>query len=654
MLHFRSIAARLILAIAFIAAGTCAILGGMAVVAEKRLTRLALEREMMLQYQGVVAAFEYEGRTASAVAVSLANIPSIADASEREDRAALSALLGKADAAALERGVGTWSLTKPPGVTVFRAHNQQSFGDTVTERRRTVAKLYRDKETVTGIETGQGSLGIYSVTPILKDGKLIGAFDVGIPLTTQFADRIKQRFDVDIAIHQLDGDKPVTLGASFDQKTLVSPAEIKAALSGNNVMRAGSLGGRPVEIYLGQLKDFAGQPTAVVELVKDISSFTESEAKSRWSLIGATALVLIVAVAVALMVGRGMSSPIVRLRDSMAHLSAGNIATDIPCRDRRDELGAMAQAVGVFKDSMVEAERLRRQNEADRLAAEQERKRLMLQMADNFEASVRSVVQAVSDGAQEVTATAQTMSAIADRTRQQSTAVAAASEQTSANVQTVATAAEELSASISEIGRQTAETTRVASAVEEDGRQAEAIMASLTGAAQRIGEIVRLIQGIASQTNLLALNATIEAARAGEAGKGFAVVASEVKQLANQTAHATEEIQSQVGDIQQETNRAAEAIRGIASRIGDLSGITASVSSAVEEQGAATQEIARNVQQAAAGTREVSRTIGTVSDAAKETGEAAGKVLITAHEVAQQSQRLRSEADRFIAEIRAG
>jgi methyl-accepting chemotaxis protein len=654
MLQFRSIAARLVLAISLIAAGTCALLGSLALYAQQRLTGLALEREMRLQYQSVIAAFDFEGRAASAVAVSLAGLPPVIDAVAREDRAALAALLAQSDAAARDQGIGTWSFTKPPGVTVFRAHRPDSFGDDVTSRRRMIAKLYRDNVTVTGIEPGQAALAIYGVTPLIKDGKTIGAFDVGIAFTSQFVDRIKERFNVDMAIHQIGDGKVATLGASFERKSLASAEELTRALAGEVVMRPDRLDGHAVEIYLGQLRNFAGEPIAVVELVKDITGFRQSAAEVRLVLIAVILVALAAAVAVALLVGRGMSLPIRRLKDVMARLSAGETDAEVPGRERADELGAMAQALDVFKDGMIEADRLRRQNEADRLAAEAERTRLRLKMADDFEGSVSRVVQSVSQSAGEMTNTAQALTASAGTTQTQSAAVAAASEQTSTNVQTVASAAEQLSASIAEIGRQASATSRVAGEVAEDGQHAESTIGNLTEAAARIGEIIQLIQGIAAQTNLLALNATIEAARAGDAGKGFAVVAAEVKQLANQTARATEEIQSQVAGIQAETGRAASAVRDMVARVTELRGVAASVSGAVEEQGAATEEIARNVQQAAAGTQEVSRTIATVSEAAQTTGSASARVLQAARDVADQSNRLKSEAERFIAEIRAG
>jgi len=406
-------------------------------------------------------------------------------------------------------------------------------------------------------------------------------------------------------------------------------------------------------MYLGQLKNFAGEPVAVVELVKDISTFVDSETSTRWYLIGATSAVVLAAILIALFVARTMSKPIDRLRLAMGRLSAGDVEAEIPGRERKDELGAMADAVAVFKESMIEADRLRAGQETDRLAAERTRRQLMTGLADSFEATVRGVIGAVSTSAGEMRENARTLSATAEETQRQSLAVSSAAEQTSVNVQTVATAAEELSASIAEIARQTADASRIAGEVAEDGRRTDKIVSGLSESVQRIGDVIGLINSIAAQTNLLALNATIEAARAGDAGKGFAVVASEVKELAKQTAQATEDIQSQVNAIQQDTGKAVDAIRGIFSRVEVLTGITTSLSGAVEEQGAATQEIARSVNQAAEGTQDVSQTIGSVTDAANQTGAASTRVLAAAESVSSNSDLLQREADRFVAEIRA-
>ncbi|WP_337876685.1 globin-coupled sensor protein [Elioraea sp.] len=274
-------------------------------------------------------------------------------------------------------------------------------------------------------------------------------------------------------------------------------------------------------------------------------------------------------------------------------------------------------------------------------------------VADAFDAAIGKVVAAVASAGIELQASADTLGEIAGRTGTRAGAVAAASTQASANVQTVAAAAEELAASIAEISRRVAESTRIASEAVTEATRTNATVESLAASAQRIGEVVRLINDIAGQTNLLALNATIEAARAGEAGKGFAVVASEVKNLASQTAKATEEIGGQIAAVQGETGRVVEAIRAIGGTIEKISAIAASIAAAVEQQGAATQEIARNVQQAAAGTNAVSAAIGDVNAAVAETNGAAADLRASAAELARNGETLRCEVARFLASLRA-
>ncbi|MGO8919215.1 MAG: protoglobin domain-containing protein [Stellaceae bacterium] len=275
-------------------------------------------------------------------------------------------------------------------------------------------------------------------------------------------------------------------------------------------------------------------------------------------------------------------------------------------------------------------------------------------LAESFESSVKGVVEQVSSSAVSMKTTAVSMAATAEEASRQATTVAAASEQASTNVQTVASAAEELASSVSEISRQVAQSTKIAGKAVEEANRTNASVTALDAAAEKIGDVVKLINNIAGQTNLLALNATIEAARAGEAGKGFAVVASEVKSLANQTAKATDDIASQIKAIQDATSQAVEAIKGISGTIGQLSEIATTIASAVEEQDAATKEIARNIQQASAGTAEVSSNITGLTTAATETGKAAGDVLSASDGLSKQSGDLRVQVESFVTKIRAG
>ncbi|HSV28906.1 MAG TPA: methyl-accepting chemotaxis protein [Candidatus Omnitrophota bacterium] len=356
----------------------------------------------------------------------------------------------------------------------------------------------------------------------------------------------------------------------------------------------------------------------------------------------------------AFFIGHGIAGPIKSMTQAMQSLANGNLTVEIPATTHKDEIGAMAGAVQVFKDNANRVEALRREQEQQdaRLAAE--RKAAMNQMADNFESSVMGVVKTVSSSATEMQVTAQSMSAAAQQSSAQATTVAAAAEQASANVQTVASAAEELSSSITEISRQVSEAARVSGLASDEAAATNTMVQALAAAADRISDVVKLINDIASQTNLLALNATIEAARAGDAGKGFAVVANEVKSLANQTGRATEEISGQIAAVQEETRRAVDAIANIAKVIDQVKEISSGIASAVEEQGAATKEIARNVEQAARGTEDVSSNIGGVMESATSTGAAAEQVNTSASDLARNSELLRSEVTNFLATVRAG
>jgi methyl-accepting chemotaxis protein len=349
------------------------------------------------------------------------------------------------------------------------------------------------------------------------------------------------------------------------------------------------------------------------------------------------------------MVGR----PLTAMAVAMGKLADGDLTIEIVGADRKDEVGAMACALDVFKQNGIEIERLRGEQEEVKRRADAEKRTLLNKLADDFESGVRASLDTLAATATEMRAASQGMSATAAETSAQATTVAAAAEEASVNVQTVAAATEELSSSVAEIGRQVTQSTKIAGqAVDEAGRTNTTVQ-GMAAAAQKIGDVVKLISAIASQTNLLALNATIEAARAGDAGKGFAVVASEVKSLAIQTARATEEIAAQVAAMQGATSEAALAIGSIGGTIGAINEIAAAIAAAVEEQGAATQEIARNVQEAAQGTNQVSSTIAGVNQAAGETGAAAHQVLASAEELGVQAATLRADVDSFLAKIRA-
>lgn len=403
---------------------------------------------------------------------------------------------------------------------------------------------------------------------------------------------------------------------------------------------------------------------------------------SVWTSILLMILVLLIGGGAFYIVNFRVIRPINALSDTMDILAQGNLDVDIPFTEQHDEMGSMANSVQVFKDNAVErremearqreqeeqdrqrkeqeAEMKRREEEERRIRDEQqaeqariERRNEMLKLADQFEESVMAVVESVSGSASEMEVAAGGMASTAEDTSQKSNVVANAAQMASSNAQMVASAAEELSASVREITGQTTQSSAAARDAVTRTENAGKDISELVDAAQKIGDVVKLINDIAEQTNLLALNATIEAARAGDAGKGFAVVASEVKSLANQTANATQEISEQVGSMQQATNTAVSAMDEIKSIIGDIESTSVSIASAVEEQDASTQEIARNVSEVSSGTEEVTSNIHAVNEGATSTGAAATQVLGAAQQLTQQSTDLRGQVENFLKTIRA-
>ncbi|MFD6319438.1 CHASE3 domain-containing protein [Methylorubrum thiocyanatum] len=397
--------------------------------------------------------------------------------------------------------------------------------------------------------------------------------------------------------------------------------------------------------------EIASSETGLLEV--RAATVKDAAASSRFA-VGAGFVALLVVAGLGIMLLNGfVSRPVRRMTGLMSRLAEGDASVEIPFRERREEVGAMAGAVQVFKDNLIRTRALEEETALARAGAEAQRKAAMREMADNFERAVSSIVGAVSSAATELQATAESMAGTAAQTAGQSSAAAAAAEEAATNVGTVAAAAEELGASVQEIARQVTGSTSLAQKAVVEAEGTAQLVQDLSAAAAKIGDVVGLISTIAGQTNLLALNATIEAARAGEAGRGFAVVAAEVKELANQTARATDEISGQIGQVQSITGQAVTAIADIATRIREIDGLAGTIAAAVEEQGAATQEIVRNVSEASAGTGAVTGNVASVASAAEETGAAASQVLTSASELSRQSEHLDGQVRHFLQTIRA-
>jgi methyl-accepting chemotaxis protein len=396
----------------------------------------------------------------------------------------------------------------------------------------------------------------------------------------------------------------------------------------------------------------------IVKQANDGNAATEAGAAARvhtfivilWSVSG---VVLLVIGAGIFGVGLGVIAPVSRMTEVMQRLAKGELDGNIPSLARTDEIGSMARAVQVFKDSALRVKAMESEQAAFNDKLEADRKAAMHRIADGFETAVGKIVETVSAAAADIEAAASSLSKTAETTQVLSTTVSEASDRSSVNVQSAASATEEMASSVAEIARQVQASHEVTSTAVQQAEQTNARIAELSETTGRIGEVVKLITAIAEQTNLLALNATIEAARAGDAGRGFAVVASEVKALSVQTAKATEEVGAQIAQMQSATDHSVSAIRQIGSTIAQISEISSAIAGAVEEQGVATQEISRNVQQAAEGASQVAGSIADVNRGAEKTGLEAGQVHGFARSLLNESNHLKLEVEKFLRTIRA-
>lgn len=640
------------LAISLTVAAACGILGTFSILHERALTRLALDQQLKLQYDSVIAALDYEGRAGLAVSAVIANLPPVADAVAKGDRDALLPLLQAPLAALKSQGMPLISFHTPPAIAFYRVHDPKLFGEDISARRATVVESNKSGKPIVGVEAGRDSLGVFAMTPIMREGKSLAVADIGISFGKQFVDSTKHRFGVDLAVHRFDGKAFVRIASTLGDNSDVTQEELKRVFDGETLRRDAMLNGRPAALYLGHIKNYAGRPVAVIELVKDTTEYEAASASSQRTLILGTIAILVATALLALFLGRSMSRPLTAITAVMNRLSSGDTDVTIPGGDRKDELGTMAGAVDVFRRNMIEARTLRESQEAAKQQSELERKALQRAMADRFEADVKSVVGAVARATEDMQRLAAEITASINGTSAQAAAAAAASEEASASINTVAAAADELASSVTEIGRQVTHSSEVADAAVAKAGKTTEMVESLTAASEKIGDALRLIGAIASQTNLLALNATIEAARAGEAGRGFAVVASEVKALASQTAKATEEIAGQVTAIQSSTGDCVLAIDGISDTIREISGIATTIAAAVEEQGSATREIARSLQQVATGTSEVAVNAAGASHAADQSRALADTVLSASGELSQHATALFKSVDIFLAGLR--
>jgi methyl-accepting chemotaxis protein len=511
--------------------------------------------------------------------------------------------------------------------TVIASSDESQLGKNLSNREF-FSKRNRGEATISDA-TASDSSGLPVVTvaaPVMTDGAVAGHLFAVVAL-----DYFNERFVLPIKV----GETGRVLMFNRQGKAIIHPDPSKVLKLGLNALMTSSGTGSQKGAQLTEYVDDGERHKAAVKTMDELgwtilvdADQDEIDAPGKdvgiSNILASAILLMILGVAIIAILER-IIRPLRKSTEIMRLLAEGDVSVDVPALDRSDEIGEMATALQVFKDNAVRMGEMHKEKEESEHRAQEEK----------------------------MQATAQQMSATAEETSRQSGNVASASDQATANVQTVAATAEQLSASISEIGRQVLQSAKIAQNAVVEAETTNETVQGLAEAASKIGDVVSLINDIAGQTNLLALNATIEAARAGEAGKGFAVVAQEVKNLANQTGKATEEISAQITAIQEQTTGAVDAIGKISSIIGEVNDIATTISSAVEEQGVSTQEIARNVQQAARGTQDVNQNIESVSKAVGQTGAAAGQVLNSAASLSQQSTHLQIQVEKFLGQIRA-
>ncbi|WP_191084051.1 methyl-accepting chemotaxis protein [Roseococcus microcysteis] len=654
LFRFKSLGTSLALAMTLVAFLACAGFAAVLLVNQRNSLDEDTERRLASARTGFETALAAESREVLTASEILAALPAVTQAVVARDRDALLALLRDGQVAAQARGQRL-NVHLPPAVNLLRVWRPEQHGDDIASRRGTVVQAATTGRSVAGLEVGAAEVSLFGVAPIRSGGQVVGTMDVALGLTPEVLGRLRDAAGLDFTLYRRTAEGTARIGGGLPgapDGTLDAAAR-QSILGGAELRREAQAGGRDFAILAVPLRDFAGQPIGTVEFAYDLSAKAAAFQTALRS-VGLTALVMLLLAATAgLLFARGLSRPLKGMTVALEGLAAGRLDASAAGADRRDEIGGMARAFATLRAALVEAERLKAaQAEAEaRLAAS--RAEATAATAAEVEGSLSGVTGALTEAGARLAEAKSRLEETSLRSGAASQDAAQGAGMAAENVRAVAAAAEELAASTSEIGRQVSEAARVASEASQQSRETDAKVQTLTEAASRIGDVVRLINGIAGQTNLLALNATIEAARAGDAGKGFAVVASEVKNLAGQTARATEEIGGQITAMQAAMEAAVSAVADIAATIQRLDGITTAIAGAVEEQGSATREIARSVQEAAVGTSLAStaaeRVAGEV-DAARGAVQGVGEAIGV---IGEQSGRLDAEVGALVRRLRA-
>lgn len=616
--------ARIALALALASAGTAVfLLLGVFWIIDGIVDR-ADQRELRGHYEALLSDLRQEARRAAAMSAVVASMPPVQQAMAGGDRAALMGFF-EAGFAGLKSayGVEQFQFHTAPATSFLRVHQPEKFGDDLSGFRATVVQANATDKPVLGLEGGVAGLGIRGVVPIDLAGKQLATVEFGLSFGQPFFIQFKQLRHIDIAFYLPGKDGFKTFGGTLEGSSFFTAIDYRTAGRGDFLVRTGTLAGRPIAALLGPINDFSGTPIGAVELVMDNTDYVRSIHQARGLALGVAAVGLFVATLVGWMLARGIARPIQIMTDAMRRLASGDLQIIVPQRRRDDEVGRMADAIEVFRVNAVERARL---EAAQRSALASDKTAALLGMAGKIESETEAAVALISGLTNALAATADNLRGSSGRTDASAQSAAAGAALALGNAQAVARGAELLADSIRGIGLQVSQSSQVIDRAVTAGSETRTTIATLNQEVERIGAATGMISEIAARTNLLALNATIEAARAGDAGKGFAVVASEVKQLAAQTARATEEIDRHIAQVRSATGASVAAVARIEQTITEINEFAGTIASAMAEQGKATAEIARNVAGTATAANEVTMRITEVSSEAIETNRHANAV----------------------------